>query len=139
MQLLLMLIVIAAAVLSYRVSHRVFARHLRMGSPQLIGVGVAMLTGVSLLCLGEVVVWLVLLPYAALGLSLLLLPMLKWWRRTNAGDKLQQFVAEARRWYEASKDSKPPDRHVGEEFSPDARRSRPARNSSWPHRPPPVS
>ena len=85
MHILLIPIAGAAALLAYAVSHRVIKTLTTVGSPRLIAAIVALLSGISILSLGDGVIALILIPYAALGLSLLFLAPLKWLVRGGAG------------------------------------------------------
>jgi hypothetical protein len=91
MNLLLVPIAIAATVVTYGVSYHVLNKLGVFGSPRLIAGCVALLSGLSLLSPGNGVVTLILLPYAALGLSLLLLPLLRWLDRSGCWRKLQRL------------------------------------------------
>jgi len=80
MQLLVILIAVAATILTYAASYHVLKTHTELEPARPIAAAVALLSGLSLLILGDSVVVLILIPYAALGISLLLLPLLKWFR-----------------------------------------------------------
>jgi len=90
MQLLMIPIAIAATVLTYVVSHHVINAHTTLGSARPLATMIALLTGLSLLSLGNGVVMLILIPYAALGLSLLLLPLLRWLLHRSTGRNLNR-------------------------------------------------
>src|SRR5215471_4390597 len=83
MPLLILLIAVAATVLTYAASYAVLKNHTALEPARPIAAAVALFSGLSLLTLGSGVIVLVLIPYAALGLSLLLLSLLRWFRRGN--------------------------------------------------------
>lgn len=74
----------AAMILTYVASYHVLKTHTAFGSPRLIAAIVAALSGIGLLSLGESIVMLILIPYAAVGLSLLFLLLLKWLESARA-------------------------------------------------------
>ena len=78
MNLLIIPLAVAATILTYAASYRMLKEFTAFGPPRLIAAIVALLSGLGLLSLGGGVVAFLLLRYAALGLSLLLLPLLKW-------------------------------------------------------------
>jgi hypothetical protein len=87
MQLLLIPIALMATLLTYAVCYQVLNKFSVCPSPRSLAAAVAFLTGLSLLSAGSGVVAVILIPYAALGLSLLLLPFLKWLCRSERGSK----------------------------------------------------
>jgi hypothetical protein len=94
MKLLLLPIAVAATILTYAASHHVLKTFTALGHPRLIAGIVALLSGVSLLSLGDGVITLILIPYAALGLSLLFLPLLKWLVGSGAGRDLERWFQD---------------------------------------------
>ena len=81
MTLLLLPIAVAATILTYAVSYRVLTTFTVLQPPRLIAAIVAILSGLSLLSLGGGAIPLILIPYAALGLSLPIVLLLKWLMR----------------------------------------------------------
>lgn len=94
MNLLILPIAGAATILTYAVSQQVLKTFTAFGPPRLIAAVVALLSGLNLLSLGDGVVTLILIPYAALGLSLLVLVLLKWLMRSGAGRDLERFFKD---------------------------------------------
>lgn len=96
MSLLLLPIAVAATILTYTVSYRVLQKFTALEPPRLIAAVVALLSGLSLLSLGDGVVTLILIPYAALGLSMLVLLLLRWLMRSWARRDLERFLNDER-------------------------------------------
>ena len=94
MKLLLLPIAVASMILTYAASHQVLKSFTALRPPRLIVLMVALLTGLSLLSLGNGVVTLILLPYAALGLTVLVLVLLKCLKRCGALRRLQEFLKD---------------------------------------------
>ena len=93
MMLLLLPIVFAGALLTYRVSLEAL-RHLRFDSPQFPALVVALLTGGAMFHFGDAVVTLVLLPYAVLGTALFLLWTLRWLLAHGMLEKFRRLLAD---------------------------------------------
>jgi hypothetical protein len=104
MILLLLPIAIAAMILTYAASYHVLKPLPAIGRPRPIAAIVALLSGLSLLSLGHGVVALILIPYAALGSSLLFLVLYKWLLRSGAWRNLQRFFED----YDSSPPRRPP-------------------------------
>ena len=81
MILLALPLAVAATILTYAVSYRVLTTFTLLQPPRLIAAIVAILSGLSLLSLGGGVIPLLLIPCAALGLSLPIVLLLKWLMR----------------------------------------------------------
>jgi hypothetical protein len=93
MQLLTIPIALTATMVTYIVSYQVLREFTSLESPGLVAAVVALLTGLGLISLGDGVVTLILIPYAALGLWLLLLPGLKWLARGEVWRALERLLA----------------------------------------------
>ena len=110
MNLLLLPIAVAATILTYAASQHVLKTFTAAGPPRLIAAIIALLNGLSLLSLGDGVVALILVPYAALGLSLLLLVLVKWLMRSGEGRDLEH-------WFQ-DQSPEPPRRRLGGKRQP---------------------
>jgi hypothetical protein len=82
---------VVATVLTYAATYQVLKGFGLFESPRLIAVITALLSGLGLLSLGSVIVPLILLPYAALGLSLLFLLLLRWVSRGGPGRSVERL------------------------------------------------
>ena len=78
MQLLIIPITVAGTLLTYAASYDVLETLTTLEPPRLLAAVVALLSSLSLLSLGDGAVTLILVPYATLGLSLLMLLLFKW-------------------------------------------------------------
>jgi hypothetical protein len=87
-------IAVAVTALTYVVSQQALKTSSTLESPRLIAAIVALLSGFSLLCLGDGALTPILLPYAALGLALLLLVLLKWLIGTGAWQQIQRRIED---------------------------------------------
>jgi len=85
-------VVIAAAVLTYAATYCALKNFSAIESPRLAAVCVALLSGLSLLSLGNAIVILILLPCATLGLALLIFALFRWLVRIGAVRDLQRFL-----------------------------------------------
>jgi len=94
MSFLVLTVATVAAVLTYIVGFQAFKTFTALRSPRLIAVIVAVLTGLSLFSLGGIVVALILVPYAALGLSLLLLPLVRGLNLSAPWRRFQEFLQD---------------------------------------------
>jgi hypothetical protein len=95
MNLLLLPIVVAATILTYVATYHALRTSTTIESPRPIAAMVALLTGVSLLALGQGIVALILIPYAALGLSLLFLLLSRLLRQSEAGRELKRWLEDS--------------------------------------------
>src|SRR5262245_3382891 len=92
--MLLIPIAILAAVMTYLVTSYVLRTFGTFDSPRLIALCIALLSGFSLLSFGQGFVVLILLPYAALGLTILPLLLLKWLIGSTSRFDLKRFLRD---------------------------------------------
>lgn len=99
MQLILILIALVATIVTYSVSLHALRQFNVFESPRPLAAVVALLTGLSMFSVGSSVILLILIPYAALGVSLLLLPLLKWLLRNGNGNDFERWLQDrSSRW-----------------------------------------
>jgi hypothetical protein len=79
-------------VVVYVVSHHALKTFTSFGPARLLAAIVALLSGLSVLSMGNSVVTVMLIPYPALGLSLLFLPLLERLLQRNWGRDLEHRV-----------------------------------------------
>ena len=94
MNLLVLFVAVAGMMLTYTATRRVLKNFSALESPRLIGAVVALLTGVSMLSLDGGVASLILIPYEVLGLSLLVLLLLKWRTRDGTPRELVRWFQD---------------------------------------------
>ena len=85
-------VLIAVTLLTYAVSFRALKNFTAIESPRLVAVCVALLSGLGLLSLGNGLITLILIPFATLGLSLLIFALFRWLVRIGALRDLQRFL-----------------------------------------------
>ncbi len=91
MKIILIPIILLSSVLVYHAS--VFAlRQTSFESPRFLSLTIAAVTAVAMIHLEDAVITAVLLPYAALGLALLLLFMLRWLIISGVLERLRQLL-----------------------------------------------
>lgn len=92
MNLLLLISVVEATGLTYTASNHVLKTFTTLGSPRLLAAIVAFLSGLSLWSQGPGNLALMRFSRAALGLSLVFLPMVKWlWRSETIRDMARRI------------------------------------------------
>jgi len=94
MNLLIIPLAAAATILTYAASYHALKTIPAFGRPRVIAAIVALLSGLGLLSLGDGVATVILLPYTALGLSLVFLLLYKWLMRSGAWRDIQRRFEE---------------------------------------------
>jgi len=92
MSLFLLPIAGAASVLTYAAAFHVLKNISAFRSPRIMALCTALLSGLGLLSLGNVVVTLILIPFATLGMALLIFALFRWLVRNGAMHDLQRFL-----------------------------------------------
>jgi len=93
MNILLIPIILFSSYLVYHATVYAF-RQTSFESPRFLPLAVAALTGVAMFHLDNAVITAILLPYAALGVALLLLLLLLWLVRIGGAEKLQELFGD---------------------------------------------
>lgn len=93
-----------AAYLAYAAAEHTL-HHLNLGAPRAVSLAVAMLTFLAVLELGKGIIILLLIPYAALGLALLVLYFWSFYnaRMPNAGARIARNAQRFLQWISRSR------------------------------------